>query len=59
MNKAFWKSRTFWGAVIVSAARIVAAPDNAGRVDAAVQGVGVVLAAVGVRDAIAKNGEGK
>ena len=59
MRKDWWKSRTFWGAVIVSAARVVAAPDNAGRLDAGVQGIGVVLAAVGVRDAIAKNGQGE
>lgn len=58
MNKHFWKSRTFWGALILSAGRIAFAPADQ-RPAAISEGLGIVLAAIGVRDAIAKNGEGR
>lgn len=59
MDKAFWKSRTFWGALLAAAVPVATASTTADRVNAGVQAVGVVLAAVGVRGAIAKNGQGK
>lgn len=59
MRKDWWKSRTFWGALVIGAARVVVAPDTPARVEAAIQAGGLVLAAVGVRDAIAKNGKGE
>lgn len=59
MNKSFWKSRTFWGAVLTAVVPVLAAPTAGTRITAAAQGVGIVLAAVGVRGAIAKNGTGQ
>lgn len=59
MNKPFWKSRTFWGAVLTATVPVLTAPTNGTRITAAVQGAGIVLAAIGVRGAIAKNGTGQ
>lgn len=59
MNKSFWRTRTFWGALITAGARVVLAPTNADKAGAVAEGVGIVLGAVGVRSAIAKNGTGK
>lgn len=56
--KPFWKTRTFWGAVVAMLGRVALAPDAHGRTQAAIEGAGVVLGAVGLRDAVSKNGNG-
>lgn len=48
----FLKSRTVWGALLLAAARIVGATP-ADRPAAIVEGLGIVVTAVGVRGAIA------
>lgn len=47
----FWKSRTFWGSLIIAATRAVTAP-AADRPTAIAEGLGIVLTAVGVRGAL-------
>lgn len=58
MTKAWWKSRTFWGALIYSAVRVGTAGAS-DRAPAILEAVGIVLGAVGLRGAIAKNGAGQ
>lgn len=58
MNKPFWQTRTFWGAVILAAGRIVFSPADQ-RPAAITEGIGVILGAVGLRGAVAKNGNGQ
>lgn len=48
----YFKSRTVWGAVLLAAARIVGA-DPSQRATAVLEGLGMVVSAVGVRGAIA------
>lgn len=50
-----FKSKTFWGAVVIAAARVVS--DHSPQSIA--EAVGIVMAAYGARDAIAKNGTGQ
>lgn len=58
MNKPFWKTRTFWGTFAASVFHVVFSPPEQ-RAQAAGEGLGAVIAAVGVRDAISKNGTGQ
>lgn len=58
MDKSILKSRTFWGVLIAAVARVISAPP-AERVTAAVEGAGAVISAVGLRSAIAVNGNGQ
>lgn len=55
----WFKSKTFWGALVTAAAPVIAAPNASDRVTAIAQGLGIVLAAVGIRSAVSKNGAGE
>lgn len=55
-NYVWYKSKTFWGAVLGSVAHIASDPKNPLVI---AESVGVVIAAKGARDAIAKNGASK
>lgn len=50
------KTKTVLGAIVVAAAHVIPNPKDT---TAWVEAIGIVLAAFGARDAIAKNGEGK
>lgn len=50
-----FKSKTFWGAVLIAAMRVASNPTWPTVGEA----IGIVVAAAGARGAIAKNGEGK
>jgi hypothetical protein len=56
--KPFWKTRTFWGTLGAAVVHVVAAPDNTARIQAGIEGAGIVLGAIGLRDAVSKNGAG-
>jgi hypothetical protein len=49
-----FKSKTFWGAVLMAAAKIYTDPTPAGISEA----IGGVIAVIGARQAISKNGSG-
>lgn len=53
---AWYRSKTFWGGVLAAAAHVISDPKNPLTW---AEGVGVVVAAKGARDAIAKNGAGQ
>jgi hypothetical protein len=50
-----FKSKTFWGAVLMAAAKVYSDPTPVSIAEA----LGGVIAAAGARQAIAKNGAGK
>lgn len=52
----WWKSKTILGAVLAAVALVYPDPKN---IDNWIKAIGLILAAVGARGAIAKNGEGK
>lgn len=52
---AWWKSKTVWGAIIVAAGTVITHPDPT----TIAQAIGAVIAVVGARDAVAKNGIGQ
>jgi anti-sigma-K factor RskA len=56
-----WRSKTFWGAILAGAAHVAGAAGviPPGIAEATGEALGAVIAAAGVRTAIAKNGEGK
>jgi hypothetical protein len=59
MNFNLLTSKTFWGALVTAGGLLVAADWSHGLPFAAIaQAVGVVVAAIGVRSAIAANGVG-
>ncbi len=55
MGWSIFKTKTFWGAVVLAAGQLLADHSPSGIV----QAIGTIVAAAGVRSAIAKNGEGK
>lgn len=55
-KRHLWFSSTIWGAVLAAAAHVASAPRDVTRW---FQAAGIVTAAVGAREAIAKNGQGK
>lgn len=58
MKKPWWQSTTILGAILAAAANVAGA--NPGdRVKAVFESAGVIVAAVGARQAIAKNGQGE
>jgi len=54
MNHNPLKSKAFWGAVVVAAAKIIADPSPTNIAES----IGGILSVIGIRDAIAKNGTG-
>jgi hypothetical protein len=52
---SLWKSRTFWGAVLIAIARVLNDPTPL----TAVEALGIIVAAAGARGAVAKNGAGR
>lgn len=62
MKKAWWKSSTMWGAIMLAAAHVamkVATDPSPASIGTAIgEAVGIVIAAKGAREAIAKNGSG-
>ena len=57
--KPFWKTKTFWGAVVAAVGHFVLAPTPQARAQAGIEGAGIVLGAVGLRSAVSKNGVGE
>lgn len=55
MNFSIFRSKTFWGAVVIAAAKVIQDHSPASIVEA----IGIVTAAAGARQAIAKNGNGQ
>lgn len=54
-NYAWYKSKTVWGTLLLAAARVVA--DRSPQSWA--ENIGLAMAVVGGRDAVAKNGNGQ
>ncbi len=52
---SWWKSKTVWGSILFAAGRVIVDRSPASWLT----NVGAVVAAIGARGAIAKNGEGK